>query len=259
MLLAYVDESGKTGDPARGASQTFTLGCVLLNADAWPQAFNRLIDFRRRVKVRFAIPMSAEVKASYLISGRGDLGGLVPAPAERRLIYRAHLHQLPTLPAEAFAIVLAKDRHTDSAGHFKLSHSAVMTLVWDTLLQRLSNASEQYDTPVGIFHDEGEDGTIRRLVRRSRRYLTAGSLHGVGQVDIPLTRLVDDPTPRRSHQSYFTQLADLVAYAAFRSVKPPGRRIAEVCPEAMWDEIGVATRKEVNSRRPRAAPGIVLR
>jgi hypothetical protein len=211
------------------------------------------------VKSRFAIPMAAEIKANYLIRGQGDLRGLVPGPMERQLIYRAHLRQLKFLPAEAFAIVLSKDRYFDEAGQFKLTSSEVFEKAWVTLLQRLSNASRELDTPLAVFHDEGENDAVRRLVRRSRRHLVAGSMLGAGYVNIPMTKLVDDPTPRRSHQSYFTQLADLVAYAAFRSVMPPGPSVAEVCPGTMWKEIGSATRTAVNSRVPRAAPGIVLR
>ena len=49
----------------------------------------------------------------------------------------------------------------------------------------------------------------------------------------------------RSHHSYFTQLADLVAYAGYRHAVPP--REAAVCPQAMWGAPGQAIRREVNS------------
>lgn len=71
--------------------------------------------------------------------------------------------------------------------------------------------------------------------------------------------MIDDPIPRRSDRSYFIQLADLVAYAAFRAVVPPGGGIARVCPEHMWDEIGEATHVAVSGLKPRSRPGIVLR
>ncbi|CKZ30213.1 Uncharacterised protein [Mycobacterium tuberculosis] len=45
MLVAYIDESGNTGDPANGGSMTFVLGCVLVDADNRPTAFDGLLSF----------------------------------------------------------------------------------------------------------------------------------------------------------------------------------------------------------------------
>lgn len=96
-------------------------------------------------------------------------------------------------------------------------------------------------------------------MRRSRRYLTAGSAYGQGSFHNPARLLIDDPIPRRSQHSYLVQLADLVAYAAFRAVVVPGPAIARVCPSTMWDEIGAATHTAVSRLKPRSRPGIVLR
>lgn len=45
VLVAYIDESGNTGDPANGGSMTFALGCVLVDADNRPTAFDGLLSF----------------------------------------------------------------------------------------------------------------------------------------------------------------------------------------------------------------------
>ena len=65
----------------------------------------------------------------------------------------------------------------------------------------------------------------------------------------------DDPVPRKSHHSYFTQMADLVAYAGYRHAIPP--REGAVCPQAMWGALGQATRREVNSLTGRS-DGVVV-
>jgi Protein of unknown function (DUF3800) len=56
----------------------------------------------------------------------------------------------------------------------------------------------------------------------------------------PFHRLVDDPVPRDSRQSYFLQLADLAAYAAFRRLYPPPPRPAQIVPHRMWDELATS-------------------
>jgi hypothetical protein len=69
--------------------------------------------------------------------------------------------------------------------------------------------------------------------------------------------LVDDPVQRRSHESYFVQLADLSAYAAFRNVYPPPARPVQIVPQGMWLELGPAAFPEVN-KFSGGTPGIVV-
>lgn len=252
MLLAYIDESGDTGAVEAGGSHTYSLGCVLVDADVWPQAFDELLSFRRRLSESLRVPTRAEVKANYLIRNGGDLRSVGLGRDARRLIYRAHLRVLRDLHARAFAVVV--DKRTSArppAEHFNMA--------WETLLQRLARTSQEEDATFSVMHDEGEDAAIRKWVRRSRRFLTAGSAFGSGSFRVDARLLVDDPIPRRSNHSYFIQLADLVAYSAFRSIVPPGPSVASVCPENMWLEIGPATHSAVARLRPRAAPGIVYR
>lgn len=252
MLLAYIDESGNTGDPSRGGSLTFALGCVLVDADLWPAAFDELLDFRRRIKSKFGVHMRAEIKANYLLRNSGDLRPYALGPDARHLIFRAHLRVLNDLPARAFAVVV--DKRTAFAGP-----DETFNLAWEGLLQRLERTSTKEKATFAVFHDEGEDDAVRRWVRKARRRLTAGSAFGSGQMSNAARLLVDDPIPRRSKQSYMIQLADLVAYSSFRAVVAPGPGIARICPEDMWDQIGPATHTAVSGLRPRSRPGIVLR
>jgi hypothetical protein len=56
--------------------------------------------------------------------------------------------------------------------------------------------------------------------------------------------VVEDPSDRRSSESYFVQLADLNAYAAFRKIFP-GVNVGD----ELWDELGDARIAEVNALR----------
>lgn len=252
MLLAYVDESGNTGSLSSGGSLTYSLGCVLVDADLWPDAFEELLNFRRRLRGTYGIPMRAEIKANYLLRSSGDLRPLQLAPAQRALVYRAHMRMLQELPARAFAIVVDK-RSKDRLP------SDYFDLAWEALLQRLERTSREEKVTFAVMHDEGENDAIRRWVRKARRYLPAGSAFGTGSLRASARLLVDDPVARRSHQSYFVQLADLVAYAAFRAEVQPSATVAAVCPSTTWGEIGPAIHTKVSRLKPRSQPGIVLR
>lgn len=112
-------------------------------------------------------------------------------------------------------------------------------------------------TQILIVHDEGDALTVRKRARKARRAGTAGSALGTGTLNVRFTQLLDDPVPRNSQQSYFLQLADMTAYAAFRRLCPPPARRTQIVPERMWDQLGDARFAKVRSSRYGDPPGIV--
>jgi hypothetical protein len=76
---------------------------------------------------------------------------------------------------------------------------------------------------------------------------------GGGSLSRPLaTYLIDDPVERDSSQSYFVQLADLNAYAAYRKERPD-----PLFRQNTWDELGPAILWEVNRYVQAENPGII--
>jgi len=253
--MAYVDETGDTGNPAtkQGASSCYVLGCVLIDLADWPAAFDELLSFRKGLRNTFRIPMRAELKANYLIRNGGALRNLGLTPSQRQYIYRENLRVLQRLPARAFAIVTDK-------GRMGVSGKACFDITWEMLLQRLERTCHYEDTSLMISHDEGENDAVRRWVRKARRHLTAGSAHGTGVLHNKADRILDDPIPRDSQHSYMIQLADLVAYAGWRSYMAPSRAVAQVVPQSTWNHVGPATHTAVNSVNLNGSvPGVVLR
>lgn len=250
-LMAYVDESGDTGSTATRGTVAYALGCVLIDAEHWRDALDSQIEFRRRLKATYGLPMRAELKANHLIRSGGPFKHLALAPAQRSLIFRAALNWMDGTPGlHTFATV----SHKSDPVH----GTELLAATWTPLLQRLERTSRAWqNSHVVLVHDEGENDEIRKLGRWSRRRLSAGSGTGSGRISAPFVQLLDDPQPRASNESYFLQLADLVAYAAWRHLYAPGPAVANVVPQDMWIHLGSATLSAVNSFRQRTAPGIV--
>lgn len=254
VVMAYIDETGDTGDPAlKGSSSCYALGCVLVDLDQWPSAFERLVEFRRSLRADYGIPMRQELKANYLIRNNGGLRPLGLSDTDRHTIYARHLELLAALPAEGFGIVLDKQL----SGY---TGRACFETTWQMLLQRLERMCSYESKRVMISHDAGENDAIRRIVRRSRRHLTAGAMQGGGGFTFKAEEFLDDPIPRDSAQSYFIQIADMLAYSAWRTYMRPSPSVARIVDSAMWERLGTATRSAVNSLKLNGSvPGVVLR
>jgi hypothetical protein len=245
MHFAYVDESGNVS----GTSKTFTLACVLVDGEAWPETFDKLLAYRRWLRLRFGVPVRAELRATNILRNTGDFERLRLGEDLRHVIYRQTMRLHHKLGLRTFAVVIRKEEL--AAQRPELSARDV---AWDYLFQRLRNATALQPiaaSTILLAHDEGETITIRKLARRARRAGTAGSMFGTGVLNTPFTKLLDDPVPKQSAHSYFVQLADLAAYAAFRRLYPPPPRLVPIVTETMWDELGDARRADVTySRNP---------
>ena len=238
MYLAYVDESGNVGLPG---SRTYTLGCVFFEADRWPDVFDEMIEFRRSLYRRFGLPVRAEVKANFLLRGKGTLWRLRLAEAERYEIYRSMMRIQGTQGLQTFGIVINKEELANRG-----QDENAREVAWEFLLQRLERLTTTTRTPLMLIHDEGEGAVVRKIARKARRIGSAGSAFGTGHLDRPARLLIDDPVSRDSRQSYFIQLADLSAYAAFRRIHPPPPRLTPIVPQDMWDELGAAIYTDAN-------------
>jgi uncharacterized protein DUF3800 len=239
--LAYLDASGDSG---RGGSQTYALGVVLIDADLWPSAFDDLIDYRRFLRRQFKVPVRAEIKAKYLINNKGPFLPLKLSESARFAIYRGLMRLQPKIGAQTFAVVIRK-----KDGWKRDADMDPFEKAWDWALQRLERFTTKGNTGLLIFNDEGDDQTwIKRRVRMWRRAGHAGSAFGPGVLQRPARLFIDDATPRDSQQSYFIQLADLAAYAAFRKVVPPPPRSVHIAPQSTWDELGNARLTVVSPR-----------
>jgi hypothetical protein len=251
--VAYVDESGDDG-LKRGSSRSYALGCVLIQSEDWAATFDGMIAFRRWVNATFRVPVRAELKANYLLHNGGPLRPRPLSWRARFKLYRAHMRIQEKLGMYAFAVVIDKQQVASKFGRAR----ATSDVAWEYLLQRLERSFRR--TEVLVVHDEGDPLTIRKRCRKARRAGTAGSRFGTGVLNVPFRNLLDDPVSRNSMQSYFLQLADLNAYAAFRKTYPPPVPIpGSVAPSRMWDFLGGAHFTAVrNTQLYGGPPAIVL-
>jgi len=246
MYFAYFDESGDTGMSALSPTATFVLAGVLVHDRDWLSALDQTVRFRRYLRDQFRISPRAELKASWLLHNRGDMRDSGLTFDARMNVYRAAMRfQRKTGLFRTFAVLIKK--HAVQRTPFDVRETA-----WQYAIQRLERFGTANKDNVHVLPDEGHGEFIIKKIRAMRRFHYAPSAFGPDGLDRRAENIVEDPSDRRSRESFFIQLADLNAYAAFRKVIPSPN-----FGEGIWDELGDARMNAVNQLRG-GPPGIVV-
>ena len=235
MYFAYFDESGDSG-MLRSPTGTFTLSALLVHDKDWVKALDEIIAFRRFLNGNFFISPRSELKASWLIHNQGDIKKAGLSYPARMAAYRAAMRfQRKTDLFRVFAIVVVKSRLT-------LETTDVRDKAWQYAIQRLERFGNSKNENIHVIPDEGHGDFINKKIRAMRRFNYVPSAYGKKSLERKAENIVEDTSERRSSESYFIQLADMNAYAAFRKVFPGVSFGAEI-----WDELGDARLAEVNA------------
>jgi hypothetical protein len=249
VYLCYMDESGDPGVHLGSPTPTYTVACLFIQDAHWVELFEDMILFRRYLRDNFGLRMREEVKANELVKGSGPWASLPYGDRIRKRIFRGYMRfQGKSGVVKTFAVVIDKSRCA--------SAEEVRVSAWRHALERVESFARHNLDTVMLVPDSGNYDRFRRLSREMRRHSQVGAMIGGGTLSRPLVRyLIDDPVERDSKQSYFVQLADLNAYAAYRKERPDPR-----FPVTMWDELGPAILVEANqypAQRGQENPGII--
>jgi len=246
MYFAYFDESGDTGLTPVSPTSAFVLSAILIHDRDWLTALDKTVAFRRYLRDQFRIPSRAELKASWLIHNHGDIRASGLRFPARMNVYRAAMRfQRKAGVFRTFAVLINKSLISKTP-------TDVREIAWHYAIQRLERFGTANKDNLQILPDEGHGGFIIKKTRAMRRFHYVRSAFGLDGLERKAENIVEDPSDRRSRESYFIQLADLNAYASFRKVFPSPN-----FGEDVWDLLGDSRILEVNKIRG-GPPGIVV-
>jgi hypothetical protein len=215
MDVFYIDEShDKTVYCVTAIAVPFMRHADNLWRISWPDYLAAAKNWRRAVVEEHKIPASKELHGWKLVSGRGNyLYGKRKLPLEKAAeTYRGILEKADFIPP-ASVITVAGVRGRTLYGHERLER------VMHALFQRMRRQCVDRARSVNgmIFFDEGHP-EYRSLYRRATVNLPTGSLFGPAR-NLPLDMFVEDGNFKNSKHCHFTQLADLISYAALAKVR----------------------------------------
>jgi len=256
VRLFYIDESFD--------SEKFCLSAIGIPHLDWRDSFGRVREHRQFLKQDFGILMRKEIHASEFVNGRGRVSDRTLGKHERSRIFDGLLRLVAQLPNVMLINVCLTNK----------DHPDVQLVAWDRLMNRIERTMLEFERqeiplrrslvagiganvphgmrrqierrleryrPVGtIFADQGREREITRALRKMGVYNPIPSKlgdwgDGKKAKNIPLQRVIEDPIFKLSHQSYFIQLADAVAYALLKREVPPTKNIRRYGIDRMFE------------------------
>lgn len=209
----YIDESN---DKALFAVTAIAIPFLRL-ADGiwqitWPDFLEAAKGWRRAVAEEVKIPTSKELHAWKLVSGRGNYlyGSRQLKKGDALVAYTKILRLASFVPPESIITVVGS-RGPQMYGHERLER------VMYALFQRMRRQCIGRNSNAMTFFDQGHD-EYRKLYRKAHVHLPTGSRFGPAR-NLPLDMFVKDGNEKNSKHCLFTQLADLISYAALAKVR----------------------------------------
>lgn len=191
----------------------------------WPDYLDAAKLWRRRIKATLGVPSTKELHGVKLASGRGryNRGKWQFKKARASSVYRLVLAEINHIPETSIMSAAVYSGAKNLYGNTKLEAAL------HALLQRMRQQCVARNTNAIVFFDEGHP-EYRRLYRKAQIFLPTGSkfggwTSGLLSRNLPLDMFTKDGNDKASRHCYFTQTADLVAYAAFLKIKSEQKQL----------------------------------
>lgn len=213
--IFYLDESGSDGWHIITAVR---VPFIRHTDDSWIIKWAEYIDlatnWRRELSRRHNILFRKEIHANKLLMCK-DLyhkSGRNLDPVESFSLYKDAVSSISFLPLKSLITVATRDET-------RLFGWRGIEAAFMALMQRIrSQCEDRNENRNGmLFFDEGHDEYVKYF-RRACVYLPTGSISG-GSRNLPLSMFTKDGNFKKSHFSYFIQIADVVSYAALQKMR----------------------------------------
>ena len=221
MYLMYVDESGDPG-VLNSPSRYFILSGLVVHEVDWQETLDDLIEFRREIKERFGLPLREEIHAAAMISRPGYLADRI-ARHDRLTILRNFADRLSLLDnLRIINIVVDKQGKPDDYDVFEMAWKVLLQRFENTILRRNFPGSLHAEERGMLFCDNTDGEKLRAVLRKMRQHnpIPNQQQFGQGYRNVLVTRVIEDPNPRDSRDSYFIQAVDLASYLLLQQIAP---------------------------------------
>lgn len=240
----YVDESG---DPGNNTAETdyFCLSSIVVHESEWRNFIDASVRFRRSIKNVYGLPVREEIHAVKFL--RHSQFGI---EKHRRLaILRNYLDEIAKMNYVSVTNVVVDKRG-------KPQDYDVFSAAWRTLFQRFENTLINGNFPGAykrsfgsIFTDSTMGEKLNRIVRKMSVHNPIPNTGRDGYRNLPILRVIEEPSERNSALSLPIQACDTIAYFLHQKLKP-NSYIAKMRARAYFDRLAPVLNTKASAKNP---------
>lgn len=210
MYLAYFDETGDDGYP-KYSSELFVLTSLYMHESVWKDNYNKIHCFRQELKIKYNFPVKLEFHTKQFLTDKNPYRSFNWGHSEKRKIIYDYFELISSLDVKIINVVINK-LNIQSPNYDILDRALTYNV------QRIENdlAKSHNNARFLIITDEGRVGKMRKITRRVQAFNYIPSKYNKGcYYRQEIQRLIEDPLPKQSSESYFIQIADLISYIVY--------------------------------------------
>ncbi|MBI5216582.1 MAG: DUF3800 domain-containing protein [Ignavibacteriae bacterium] len=205
MFISYFDESGDDGYPDY-SSELFVLSSIYFHYSKWKQNYYSIQKFRQGLKITWDFPVKSEFHTKEFITDKNPYHGKYK-PVERKNILFDFCNFISTLDFKIISVVIDKTK-------IRRPKYEVLKNALTYNIQRIENDLNlpEHDGQFLIITDEGRIKMMRSTTRSIQRINYIPSQIYPEPYRKEIERLIEDPLPKSSDESYFIQIVDMISF-----------------------------------------------
>ncbi|MBW1959751.1 MAG: DUF3800 domain-containing protein [Deltaproteobacteria bacterium] len=203
MYISYYDEAGDDGFP--GSSEMFVITALYLHFSDWQKIFDQILDLRREFKSAYALPVKLEFHTRHFLASKHPFFDLSMTDDIKTRIMDDFCDFIASQPLKLINVVIDKRKITNPP-------YPILDNAFKYSIQRIENDLNKTDANKRfiIITDPGREKKMQRISRRIQRINFIPSKIEDKPYRSEIKKLIEDPLPKPSNESYFIQLADIV-------------------------------------------------
>jgi hypothetical protein len=258
MFFSYFDESGDDGYPDY-SSELFVLSSIYFHYAVWKTNYEAIRAFRQNLKKQWDFPVKLEFHTKEFLADKNPYHGKYTAHQRRSILFE-YCQFVASLDFKIITVVIDKKR-------IQRPKYAVLKKALTYNIQRIENdlGLPDCDGHFLIITDEGRVKQMRETARAIQRINYIPSQIYPQPYRKEIARLIEDPLPKPSSESYFIQIADMISFLVGLYARqnlcdpkqPWGRRVSGVLNQGDEVDLLEILKARFNVRASKNPYGIV--